>query len=187
MISTLQQCSRALFDMTTESIMTSGLFTLKPTDTVADALSLMHLKHVRNIPVVDQSGSFVGLFGLRRLSHLLLPKAAMSLGKHSISALHFLPDEIVQMSDRWHEIAEQPVENFLEKESKLLFCTPKTAFPELLALLDESKDTSLPVIVVEGESQKLVGMVSSWDVLEGIIMGRLINEEHSDEPIIKND
>jgi CBS domain-containing protein len=179
MISTLQQCSRALFDMTTESIMTSGLFTLKPTDTVADALSLMHAKHVRNIPIVDESGSFVGLFGLRRLSHLLLP--------HSISALHFLPDEIVQMSDRWHEIAEQPVENFLEKESKLLFCTPKTAFPELLALLDESKDTSLPVIVVEGESQKLVGMVSSWDVLEGIIMGRLINEEHSDEPIIKND
>jgi CBS domain-containing protein len=176
-----------VFDMTTESIMTSGLFTLKPTNTVADALSLMHAKHVRNIPIVDESGSFVGLFGLRRLSHLLLPKAAMSLGKHSISALHFLPDEIVQMSDRWHEIAEQPVENFLEKESKLLFCTPKTAFPELLALLDESKDTSLPVIVVEGESQKLVGMVSSWDVLEGIIMGRLINEEHSDEPIIKND
>jgi CBS domain-containing protein len=163
-----------VFDMTTESIMTSGLFTLKPTNTVADALSLMHAKHVRNIPIVDESGSFVGLFGLRRLSHLLLPKAAMSLGKHSISALHFLPDEIVQMSDRWHEIAEQPVENFLEKESKL-------------ALLDESKDTSLPVIVVEGESQKLVGMVSSWDVLEGIIMGRLINEEHSDEPIIKND
>ncbi|MDH3762197.1 MAG: CBS domain-containing protein [Gammaproteobacteria bacterium] len=173
--------------MTTESIMTSGLFTLKPTNTVADALSLMHAKHVRNIPIVDESGSFVGLFGLRRLSHLLLPKAAMSLGKHSISALHFLPDEIVQMGDRWHEIAEQPVENFLEKESKLLFCTPQTAFPELLALLDESKDTSLPVIVVKGKSQKLVGMVSSWDVLEGIIMGRLINEEHSDEPIIKND
>jgi CBS domain-containing protein len=42
-----------VFDMTTESIMTSGLFTLKPTNTVADALSLMHAKHVRNIPIVD--------------------------------------------------------------------------------------------------------------------------------------
>ena len=70
--------------------------------------------------------------------------------------------------------------NFLEKKKKLLFCTPATAFPELLALLDESKDTSLPVIVVEGDTHKLVGMVSTWDVLEGIIMGRLINDNKND-------
>lgn len=165
--------------MTTKSIMTSGLFTLKPSDTVAHAMTLMHEHHVRNLPVVDEEGSFIGLFGLRRLSHLLLPRAALNLGKHSVSSLHFLPDEVVQMGDRWHKIADQPVENFLEKQSKLLFCKPGTAFPELLALLDESKDTSLPVIVIKGKSKKLVGMVSTWDVLEGIIMGRLI--KHSDE------
>ena len=173
--------------MTTKSIMTSGLFTLKPTDSVADALSLMHAKHVRNIPIVDESGAFVGLFGLRRLSHLLLPKVALNLGKHSISDLHFLPDEIIQMGDRWHEIADQPVDKFLEKKKKLLFCTPETAFPELLSLLDESKDTSLPVIVVEGDSQKLVGMVSTWDVLEGIIMGRLINDNSSGKTLRRDD
>ena len=110
--------------MTTKSIMTSGLFTLKPSDTVAHAMTLMHEHHVRNLPVVDEEGSFIGLFGLRRLSHLLLPKAALNLGKHSISSLHFLPDEVVQMGDRWHKIADQPVENFLEKQSKLLFCKP---------------------------------------------------------------
>lgn len=163
--------------------MTSGLYTLKPSDSVADALLLMHAKHVRNIPIVDKKGNFVGLFGLRRLSHLLLPKVALNLGKHSISNLHFLPDEIVQMGDRWHEIADQPVENFLEKKKKLLFCSPETAFPELLSLLDESKDTSLPVIVVEGDSEKVVGMVSTWDVLEGIIMGRLINDHNKDGSI----
>jgi len=167
--------------MTTKSIMTSGLFTLKPSDTVAHAMSIMHENHVRNLPVVDEAGSFIGLFGLRRLSHLLLPRAALNLGVYSISDLHFLPDEVVQMGDRWHKIADQPVENFLEKQNKLLFCAPETAFPELLALLDESKDTSLPVIVVEGKTKKLVGMVSTWDVLEGIIMGRLINHRDMDE------
>ena len=168
-------------DLTAESIMTSALVTLGPNDTVADAMSLMHSKEVRNLPVVDESGTFIGLFGLRRLSHLLLPKAALDLGAHSISDLHFLPDEIVQNGDRWHEISEQPVKNFLEKKKKLLFCTPQTSFPELLSLLDESKDTSLPVIVVEGDTQKVVGMVSCWDVLEGIIMGRLSNK--SDAPV----
>ncbi len=170
------------FELTTENIMTSTLFTLSPTDTVASALSLMHSKEVRNLPVVDDSGTFIGLFGLRRLSHLLLPKAALDLGAHSISDLHFLPDEVIQNGDRWREISEQPVKNFLEKKTKLLFCTPQTPFPELLALLDESKDTSLPVIVVEGETRKVVGMVSCWDVLEGIIMGRLVIKK--DAPVL---
>ncbi len=156
--------------------MKSTLFALKPTDTVADALSLMHNKKVRNLPVVNKSGAFIGLFGLRRLSHLLLPKAALDLGAHSITDLHFLPDEVVQNGDRWLEISEQPVKNFLEKKKKLLFCTPQTPFPELLALLDKSKDTSIPVIVVEGKTRKVVGMVSCWDILEGIVMGRLVNK-----------
>jgi CBS domain-containing protein len=136
-------------------------------------------KKVRNHPVVDASGSFIGLFGLRRIGRLLLPKVALDLGRHSISELHFLPDEVVQDSDRWREISEQPVANFLEKKKKLLFCTPQTALPELLALLDKSKDSSLPVIVIEGEAKKVVGMVSSWDVLQAIVMGRLIKANDS--------
>ena len=54
---------------------------------------------MRNLPVVDESGAFIGLFGLWRLSHLLLPKAALDLGVHSISDLHLLPDEVVQNGD----------------------------------------------------------------------------------------
>ena len=82
--------------------MTSTLITLCADDTVADALSLMHSKGVRNLPVVDESGMFIGLFGLRRLSHLLLPKAALDLRANSISDLQFLPDEVVRNGDRWH-------------------------------------------------------------------------------------
>jgi CBS domain-containing protein len=162
--------------------MTSALFTLSPTDTVADAFSLMQEKRIRSLPVVDTSGAFIGLFGLRRLSRILLPKATLDLGEHSISDLQFLPDEVVQDSDRWREVSEQPVANFLEKKNKLLFCTPQTALPELLVLLDKSKDSSLPVIVIEGKTKKVVGMVSSWDVLQGIVMGRLIKAKDSKAP-----
>lgn len=171
--------------MTTESIMTSNLFTLKPTDTVADAIALMHREHLRNLPVVDESGSFVGLFGLRRLSQLLLPEAASGLGPYSISDLHFLPDEVVQMSDRWEKIARQPVLNFLEKKKKLMFCKPDTTFPELLSLLDQSVNSSLPVLIVEGDKKKLVGMVSAWNVLEGLIMGKLTQVSNTDKPRAK--
>ena len=160
--------------------MTSSLFTLKPTDTVADAIAVMHREHVHNLPIVDESGNLIGLFGLRRLGRLLLPKAASGLGPYSISDLHFLPDEVVQMSKRWQKIARQPVVNFLEKKKKLMFCKPDTAFPELLSLLDQSHDSSLPVLIVEGKKQKLVGMVSAWNVLEGLVMGRLTQVTSND-------
>lgn len=161
--------------MTIKSIMTSHLYTLGPEATVADAIALMHQKHVRSLPVVDDSGFFIGLFGLRRLCHLLLPKAASSLGDYSVSELHFLPDDAGELGDRWTNIAGQPVINFLEKKKKLMFCTPDTAFPVLLALLNQSHDSSLPVLIVEGNKKKVVGMVSPWDVLEGLISGRLAN------------
>ena len=166
--------------MTTKKIMTSHVVTLQPSDKVADALALMRKHHVRNLPVVDDNGAFLGLFGVRRLSRLLLPRAAVDLSRYNVADLSFLPDEVVQMSERWREVAREPVERFLEKEKKLLFCTPDTSFPQLLELLEQSKDSSLPVIVLEGDARKLVGMVSAWDVLEGIIMKLLVEEAAAD-------
>ena len=162
--------------MTTESIMTSRVITLRPDDRVVDALRTMHQQHVRNLPVVDEKGSFVGLFGVRRLSRLLLPLAARDLDRHSIPDLGFLPDEVDQLAERWREVASRPVSEFLEKESKLLFCKPDTTFPQLLRLLEKSKDASLPVIVVKGKTRKLAGMVSVWDVLEGFVIKLLSGE-----------
>lgn len=159
--------------MTTANIMTSTVVALQPGDKVVDALLAMHQHHVRNLPVVDENGTFVGLFGIRRLSRLLLPKAARDLDRFNITNLSFLPDEIDQLADRWREVASRPVSEYLEKEKKLLFCEPDTSLPQLLELLEQSKDSSLPVIVVKGESRELVGMVSAWDILERFIMGFL--------------
>jgi CBS domain-containing protein len=167
--------------MTAASIMTSRLYTIKPDDSVADALLLMHRKQVRNLPVVNDQGEFIGLFGLNRLSRLLLPISASEMGRFSLSNLHFLPDESALVGERWSEVSGQPVVNFLEKKSKLRYCTPETRFPALLALLDESKGLSLPVIVLDGETRKLVGMVGAWDVLEGIVMGCLIGGKNGGE------
>lgn len=166
--------------MTTDSIMTYRVITLQPSDRVIDALQVMHRHHVRNLPVVDGNGSFIGLFGVRRLSRLLLPKAARDLNRYSITDLSFLPDETEQIRNRWQHVASRPVSEFLEKEKKLLFCTPDTTFPQLLELIDRSKDSSLPVIVIEGTARRLVGMVSAWDILEGIIMRLLVKDSALD-------
>jgi len=155
--------------MTAKNIMTSRVITVHPADKVSDALLLMHKHHVRNLPVVDESGEFVGLFGVRRLGRLLLPKAASELGRYSLTDLSFMPENPGEMMEHMHEIARKPVADYLEKEKNLLFCKPDTPVPELLKLLEESKDTSLPVIVITHKGKKLVGLVSVWDVLEWIV------------------
>ncbi len=170
--------------MTTESIMTSRVITLRPDDKVSDALKLMRQHHIRNLPVIGSDGSFIGLFGVRRLGRLLLPEAARDLNRNSIADLGFMPDETGQLAERWREIASKPVSEFLEKEEELLFCTPDTKFPQMLKLLERSKDASLPVIVVEGKTRKLAGVVSVWDMLEGLILKHLIEHSEPDKPAV---
>jgi CBS domain-containing protein len=154
--------------MTVENIMSQRLVKLNPKDRVCDALNIMHEKQIRNLPVVDENDQFVGLFGLRPLVRMLLPEAGKM--KFGLKDLSFMPDELGELYSRLGNIAHKPVSDFLEKKKKLTFCKPSTSFPEVLELLDQSADSSLPVIVVKGKRKKLVGMVSAWDVLEKIVM-----------------
>lgn len=154
--------------MTVENIMSFRLVKLKPTDRVCDALSIMHEQQIRNLPVVDEDDQFVGLFGIRPMVRLLLPEAAKI--KYGLKDLSFMSDDVSALHDRLRDVANKPVSDFLEKKKKLTFCKPSTSFPEVLEMLDQSADSSLPVIVVKGKRKRLVGMVSSWDVLEKIVM-----------------
>ncbi len=156
--------------MTVESIMTSRLYTIGADEPLSKALVMMREHQIRNLPVVDGEGCFVGLFGIRRLARLLLPKAATELAHYNLTDLDFLPDELGQMHERLREAGNRPVSEFLEKRRRLIFCKPKTTYPQLLELLlNRSSDSSLPVIVVTGKKHRLVGMVSLWDLTTRLI------------------
>ncbi len=48
-----------------KELMSRKLYTLKPTNTVHQARELMLDKHIRHLPIVDESGKFVGLLTRR--------------------------------------------------------------------------------------------------------------------------
>ncbi len=153
--------------MSAEAIMSNDLFTLTPDVTVADALQAMCEHKVHNIPVVDREGAFVGLFSLRRITHALLPMAAqVEEGELNID-MSFVADSSDAYLDRLLRIGHKPISEFLEKKKKLRFCKPDTPIPRILQLLSENP-TSLPVLVIQGKQKKVVGMVSTWDVLTKI-------------------
>jgi CBS domain-containing protein len=144
--------------------MSSELVTITPDVTVAEALLLMSRRQVHNVPVVDEEDNFVGLFSLRRVAHEMLPTAARMDEESFHMDIAFLSDESDQFLRRLHKLGRKPASALLEKKKKLRFCEPDTPIPRLLQLLTENP-TSLPVVVVEGKSRKVIGMVSNWDVL----------------------
>jgi CBS domain-containing protein len=160
--------------MTVESIMTRDLVLLRPTDKVREGLQKMHEEHVRTLAVVGDDNEFIGLFGVRQVVHLLLPKAAQI--EFGLTDLSFMPDDLGEMYDRLIEVGDQPVADFLEPRDDLLICGPSTSLPEVLELLHQSFNTSLPVLVLDDDASKLVGMVSGWDVLEKLVMNVFNNK-----------
>jgi CBS-domain-containing membrane protein len=158
--------------MTAKTIMSTDVVTLKPDDSITTALQLMCEHSVHNLPVLDNDGTFLGLFSLRRLSRELLPKAAKLDENSLLMHINFMPDGTDKLLQRLTQLGHQPVSDLLEKSSKLRLCKPETTLPEMLQLLFESP-TSLPVVVVEGKKKKLAGMVSNWDVLTKLTVNLL--------------
>ena len=153
-------------------------FKLSATDTVSHGLRVMHEAHVRTLPVVDEDEHFLGLFGIRQVVHLLLPKAAQM--EFGLTNLSFMPDDLGKLYHRLQDVGQKPVVEFLAPAADVLTCKPSTPMPEVLELLQRSFNTSLPVIIVDGTENRLVGMVSSWDVLERLVVnvfGELVEKD----------
>ena len=163
--------------MTVNTIMSRQIRMLGASDTVRKGLEMMHELRVRNLAVIDDNGRFLGLFGIRQVVHLLMPKAAQIEG--GLTDLSFMPDDYGEMHDRVLEVGDRPVAEFLEPRENLLICEPGTPIPEVLELLHQSFHTSLPVLVLDDEENALVGMVSGWDVLEKLVIN-VFNHTESD-------
>ena len=48
-------------------VMTSGVYTIEPTQTLEDCMATMSSKHIRHLPVVDDAGSVTGLISIKDL------------------------------------------------------------------------------------------------------------------------
>jgi len=154
--------------MTVDAIMTTDIVKLAPADTVSHGLRVMHEQHVRTLPVVNDNGRFLGLFGIRQVIHLLLPNAAQI--EFGLTNLSFMPDELGELYHRLRDVGQRPVAEFLEDAEDVLVCEPTTPLPKVLELLHQSFNTRLPIVVLDGEDDQLVGIVTSWDVLEKLVM-----------------
>jgi len=148
--------------MPASQIMDPHPVTVRPTDHIKTAAGFIMKHRYRNLPVVDDEGRYLGVFGVNCLLKLVLPKAAiMEDGLENVSFIHeTLPD----LHKRLREVENAPIEVCMSTDIDTV--TPDTPLVETLLLLYRTR-TSVPV--VDSESGKLVGMISYWDAGEKIL------------------
>ena len=126
-----------------KDIMTAEVFVLNSSQTLELVRSLMRIKHVRHVPIVDTDNTFVGLITHRDLL------------AQTISHLAEVDDEEQEYLDRNIHIMHIMKTDILTVYPEMDICT---ALGKLLA----NKYGCLPVV----EDGKLVGIVTEADFLK---------------------
>lgn len=146
--------------MTVADVMNRQPAILQAGQTFAEGFAILREKRTRSLPVVDAQGRYLGLFELRDVWQVLLPRAAM-LGDHSLQALSFAGGSPAELQSRLADAACRPVTDFVGNEQ----CSPlppESSVKEAIRLLYQSGGI-LPVV---DSSRKLLGIVSTWEILE---------------------
>jgi CBS domain-containing membrane protein len=125
-----------------KDIMTSEVFVLHATQTLELVRSLMRIKHVRHVPIIDQDNSFVGLITHRDLL------------AQTISHLAEVDDDEQEYLDRHIHIMNIMKTDVLSVDPEMNVCSAIT-------LLLDNKYGCLPVV----SDGKLVGIVTEADFL----------------------
>ena len=135
---------------------------LKPTDIIRTAASYIMEHRYRNVPVVDDDGRYLGVFGVNCLLKLVLPKAAIM--EQGLTDVSFIQDTLANLHDRLREVEHEPIS--LCMSTDIATVPPDKPLVETLLILYRTR-TSVPV--VDPENGKLLGMISYWDVGEKIM------------------
>ena len=132
--------------------------TIKPESTVKEALDLFAKHNIRNIPVVDSDGDFVGLFGLREVMANVLP-AAVSIGE-GIPTMEFLHGGMEDVAKKLRKTHKDIVGDIMNKDAKAIDSDSAT-WEALRFMVFQGS----PIPVVCPNTKKFAGLISRQTLL----------------------
>jgi CBS domain-containing protein len=135
---------------------------LAATDTVTKGIGYIMDNRFRNVPIVDDQGRYMGVFGVGCMLRLVLPRAALM--EHGLTDISFVSDSLKDLRRRLREFEDQPVTICLSDEATVI--EPDMPLLETLLVLYRTR-RSVPV--VDPKDRRLLGVVSYWDVGRAIL------------------
>ena len=150
--------------MTCQEIMNADPPLLIGTDTIGKALTILLRQRVLALPVVDADRRYIGLFAKSRLFGLMLPSVVALedvLPKIAqLTDLAYLSDDLADLRERFGALRNRPVADYADPAAPTL--KPDSPLMEAVLLVFRTR-TFVPVI--NPASRRLVGVVSTWDIL----------------------
>src|ERR1700680_1948842 len=137
--------------MSCETIMTRNPKAVREDDTIGEAAREIIERNYINLPVVDDEGRLVGLFGIYDLLALLVPRVAV-IG-NLLPNLRFLSDDETELYRKFASVRHSPVRRAVNREAPRVY--PDTPLIEAIRLFCRSHMT---IPVVERGTDRLVGM-----------------------------
>lgn len=128
--------------MIVEEIMKTNVAVLFPTNTIADAITLMESEHIRHIPIVNKENHLVGLVTVARIRE----------ATPSIFRANEHPEDL-----------KKTIDTIMEKD--VITGHPLDFVEEVAALFYEHKISCIPII----NNRKLVGIVTETDLLRTMV------------------
>ena len=147
---------------TASSLMDPNPSVLHPSDRIGTAIGTIMEHRYRRLPVIDDEGRFVGVFGVSCLLRLMMPKAVVM--EKGLESAPFVRESLADLHRRLEQVKDEPISLCMHEE--MVRVSPDTPALETLLTLYKTR-ASLPV--VEPESGKLVGVISYFDVASRIL------------------
>lgn len=157
---------------TCRSIMTTHPVSIRRHESVDRALQMLLQNKLLALPVVDDDGRYFGMFQRSRLVAMLLPRIVQLEERlpevAKLLEIGFLTDTLDDVQERFRQVANNPVGDYAQTDAPVL--RPETPIMNAVLFLYRTR-TYLPV--VDEQSGRLVGVVSTWDLLGRIAGGKI--------------
>ena len=146
--------------MVVHEVMSTGVLTAFPTDSVRSVVIKMLSRHCGAIPVIDQQQNLIGLVALRDVMLPLFP----NFGDYLHDNVH--SRDFSEMEEGYPETLKRKVEEVMSRNP--LTVSPSTPILEAASYMGMKNFRRIPV----AENGKLMGMVSIGDINRGLFFER---------------
>ncbi|HSF10763.1 MAG TPA: CBS domain-containing protein [Nitrospirales bacterium] len=146
--------------MLVREVMSTGVLTAFPTDSVRTVVIKMLSRHCGAIPVIDQQENLIGLVALRDVILPLFP----NFGDYIHDNVH--SRDFTEMEEGYPEVLKKKVEDVMSRNP--LTVSPSTPILEAASYMGVKNFRRIPV----AENGKLMGMVSIGDINRGLFFER---------------
>jgi len=141
-------------------VMSTGVLTVFPADSVRSVVIKMLSRHCGAIPVIDQQQNLIGLVALRDVLLPLFP----NFGNYIHDNMH--SRDFIEMEDGYPEALKKQVEDVMSRNP--LTVSPLTPILEAASYMGVKNFRRIPV----AEHGKLMGMLSIGDINRGLFFER---------------